>query len=214
MLEAVDSGARLAAVVFTLLQVVLRSLLWLPIGLGLLLLFPPDLALDAAAVAADREVTFVTGIAELLPSGVRGLLLTAMLAALATFLAAGGLDDHLKRVLPANRARRDAMAEALERHLPEAIWSLPPGGLFMWVTLPRGHDTRRLHDETSALGVRFSSGDLFHAKGGSATTMRLTFSAVDAERIERGIAAMGDALRRIGGDAEDQLDGDQAIPIL
>jgi hypothetical protein len=85
-----DSDARLAAVVFTLAQVLLRSLLWLPIGLGLLVLFPPDLGLELAALTAEREVTFVRGMAELLPVGVRGLMLTAMLAALASTI-----DTHL-----------------------------------------------------------------------------------------------------------------------
>jgi Na+/proline symporter len=85
-----DDDARLAAVVFTALQVVLRSLMWLPIAVGLLLLYPPDPALAPAQLVADREVTFVRGIAELLPSGARGLLLTAMLAALASTI-----DTHL-----------------------------------------------------------------------------------------------------------------------
>ena len=85
-----DDDARQAALIFTLLQVVLRSLLWLPIGLGLLLLFPPDLSLEIGALKADREVTFVAGMAELLPTGLRGLLLTAMLAALASTI-----DTHL-----------------------------------------------------------------------------------------------------------------------
>ena len=66
-----DDDARQAALIFTLLQVVLRSLLWLPIGLGLLLLFPPDLSLEIGALKADREVTFVAGMAELLPTGLR-----------------------------------------------------------------------------------------------------------------------------------------------
>ena len=85
-----DADAKQAALIFTLLQVVLRSLLWLPIGLGLLLLFPPDLSLEIGALKADREVTFVAGMAELLPTGLRGLLLTAMLAALASTI-----DTHL-----------------------------------------------------------------------------------------------------------------------
>ncbi len=85
-----DADAKQAALIFTLLQVVLRSLLWLPIGLGLLLLFPPDLSLEIGALKADREVSFVAGMAELLPTGLRGLLLTAMLAALASTI-----DTHL-----------------------------------------------------------------------------------------------------------------------
>ena len=85
-----DEDAKFAAVVFTALQVVLRSLFWLPIGLGLLVLFPPDLALPVDVLRADREVSFVRGMSELLPTGVRGLMLTAMLAALASTI-----DTHL-----------------------------------------------------------------------------------------------------------------------
>ncbi|MGF1468373.1 MAG: sodium transporter [Sandaracinaceae bacterium] len=85
-----DADARVAGVVFTVLQVLLRSLLWLPIALGLLLVFPPDPALGGAALTVEREATYVRGIAELLPPGIKGLLLTGMLAALASTL-----DTHL-----------------------------------------------------------------------------------------------------------------------
>jgi solute:Na+ symporter, SSS family len=86
-----DRDARTAAVVFTFAQVVLRSLLWLPIVIALLVLYPmaPDAALSTALIA-EREATFVRGIDELLPAGLRGLMLTALLAALASTL-----DTHL-----------------------------------------------------------------------------------------------------------------------
>lgn len=85
-----DADARHAAVVFVVLQVLVRSLVWLPLGLGLLVLFPPDPSLGREALFADREATYVRGIRELLPPGVMGLLLTGMLAALASTL-----DTHL-----------------------------------------------------------------------------------------------------------------------
>jgi len=85
-----DHEARRAAVVFTLAQVLLRSLVWLPIALGLLLLFPPDGALGGEAYVAARESTFVRGIAETLPAGWKGLMLTGMIAALASTV-----DTHL-----------------------------------------------------------------------------------------------------------------------
>jgi SSS family solute:Na+ symporter len=85
-----DRDATRAAVVFTVLQILLRSLLWLPLGLGLLVLFPPDSALLSSAFVVDRETTFVRGIAELLPPGLQGLMLTGMLAALASTV-----DTHL-----------------------------------------------------------------------------------------------------------------------
>jgi Na+/proline symporter len=82
--------AKLAAVVFTVAQIIFRSLLWLPIALGLLVLFPPDPKLAGEVLTAEREATFVRGMAELLPTGVKGLMLTGMLAALASTV-----DTHL-----------------------------------------------------------------------------------------------------------------------
>jgi solute:Na+ symporter, SSS family len=85
-----DFDSRLAAVVFVVTQIFLRSLLWLPIGVGLLLLFPPDMSLEFELLKAEREATFVRGMAELLPAGVLGLMVTGMLAALASTV-----DTHL-----------------------------------------------------------------------------------------------------------------------
>jgi len=85
-----DRDAKTAAVVFTFSQVLVRSLLWLPLGVGLLVLFPPDPGLAPGLLQGDREASFVRGMAELLPVGVMGLMLTGMLAALASTV-----DSHL-----------------------------------------------------------------------------------------------------------------------
>jgi solute:Na+ symporter, SSS family len=86
-----EREARTAAVVFTFVQIVVRSLLWLMIGLALLVIFPfdPGVVMDDRFVA-ERELTFARGMDELLPVGVRGLMLTGMLAALASTV-----DTHL-----------------------------------------------------------------------------------------------------------------------
>ncbi len=85
-----DRDARDAALVFAVAQVLLRSLPWIAIGLALLVLVPlPAGGFHALDVAA-REATFVDGIQRYLPAGVKGLMLTGMLAALASTL-----DTHL-----------------------------------------------------------------------------------------------------------------------
>lgn len=86
-----EDDARTAGVVFAWLQILLRSLLWLAIALGLLVLYPFGPA-DAAreGFAAQREMLFVQGIADLLPPGARGLMLVGLLAALASTV-----DTHL-----------------------------------------------------------------------------------------------------------------------
>jgi Na+/proline symporter len=88
---ASDRDAERAAVTFTLLQVVVRSLLWLLIGLALLVIYPlqPGAILDETAIAA-RESLYAVGVDQLLPAGFRGLLITSLLAALASTI-----DTHL-----------------------------------------------------------------------------------------------------------------------
>ncbi len=88
---ATDRGARIAGVLFTWVQIFLRSLIWTFIGVGLLVVYPFTPG-DASGdmFTASREILFVTGIDELLPPGIRGLMLTGMLAALASTI-----DTHL-----------------------------------------------------------------------------------------------------------------------
>jgi Na+/proline symporter len=83
--------AELAGVIFATLQVLARSLLWLPIVVGLLVVFPPvDFRSGDLGFVAAREATYVRGMVELLPHGARGLMVTGMLAAFASTL-----DTHL-----------------------------------------------------------------------------------------------------------------------
>ncbi len=83
--------ARIAGGLFAWLQIFLRSLIWTFIGVGILIIYPfasGDMSGDH--FAASREILFVTGINDLLPPGIRGLMLTGLLAALASTI-----DTHL-----------------------------------------------------------------------------------------------------------------------
>ncbi len=86
-----DRDAKIAGITFTWLQILLRSLIWLIIGVGILVLYPFDVS-DASTdgFAAGRELLFVTGINDLLPVGIKGIMLTGLLGALASTL-----DTHL-----------------------------------------------------------------------------------------------------------------------
>ena len=86
-----DRDAKMAAFIFTWLQIFLRSLLWLVIGVGLLVIYPFDPAsASGETFIAGREILFATGIKDLLPVGIKGIMLTGMLAALASTI-----DTHL-----------------------------------------------------------------------------------------------------------------------
>ena len=85
-----EREAKKAALIFTVVQILFRSLLWIPLGLGLLLIFLPHVNWPFDILRAERESTYVRGMAELLPPGVMGLMVTGMLAALASTV-----DTHL-----------------------------------------------------------------------------------------------------------------------
>ncbi|NBB73541.1 MAG: sodium transporter [Bacteroidetes bacterium] len=86
-----DHDARVAGAVFSWSQILVRSLIWLVISAGLLVLYPFDPSqIGTDGFAAAREMTFVTGIDDLLPVGLRGLMLTGLLAALTSTI-----DTHL-----------------------------------------------------------------------------------------------------------------------
>jgi DNA-binding transcriptional MocR family regulator len=113
-------------------------------------------------------------------------------AALQRFLQEGGMEEHLRRILPAYRQRRDGMLQALARHFPAtARWTRPRGGLFLWVSLPRHIDGRELAQAAQQEKVFYSKGELFHSNGEGGHTLRLTFSAVTPQQIETGVATLG-----------------------
>lgn len=109
--------ARLSGIVFAWVQIFARSLIWLVIGVGLLILYPIGPGEEGSpGFAASRELAFVTGIDDLLPPGVRGLMLTGMLAALASTV-----DTHL------NWGASYWCHDVYDRLLCQRLWRRTPG---------------------------------------------------------------------------------------
>ncbi|HVA92979.1 MAG TPA: PLP-dependent aminotransferase family protein [Chloroflexota bacterium] len=106
------------------------------------------------------------------------------------------LAAHVEQLRLVYRERRDAMLDALARHLPsEARWTTPEGGLFVWVTLPPGVDSAALLRAALLQKVAFVPGGAFHVDGGGAGSMRLSFSHASPPSIEEGVRRLGEAVR-------------------
>lgn len=112
----------------------------------------------------------------------------------------GILERHAPVIIETYRQRRDAMLAALEEHFPpEASWTHPQGGMFLWVTLPTGVDAGELLRDALQQKVAFVPGAAFYPSGMGANKMRLNFSNATPERIFEGIARLARAVRgRIG----------------
>lgn len=105
---------------------------------------------------------------------------------------AGFLEKHIPLIRQTYRQRRDTMLAALATYAPDSVhWTHPQGGMFLWVTLPKGVDTTTLLAEALDYSVAFVPGAAFHPCGGGENTMRLSFSTASPELIEEGIKRLG-----------------------
>jgi 2-aminoadipate transaminase len=119
----------------------------------------------------------------------------AQLLALA-FLRHERRDEVVRRLARIYAARRDAMVEAMHEFLPDATFTTPQGGLFLWATLADGLDTTDLLAAALERNVAFVPGVAAFLDGVSgSSSMRLNFSACDEERIREGIRRIGDVAR-------------------
>ena len=118
----------------------------------------------------------------------------------AEFCHSGAIERSIETVKAALRERRDATAEALERHLPDARFVTPEGGYFLWVDLPEGTDVAALEAGARERGVVFVKGTDFLIEGGD-SSLRIAYSAVPPDQIEEGIGRVAEAYRELAGAA-------------
>jgi 2-aminoadipate transaminase len=101
----------------------------------------------------------------------------------------------LKELTRTYAERRDAMLSALEEHFPpEARWTHPQGGFFVWVELPRFVDCKAMLAEAVDKGVAFVPGDGFFPDGTGRNCMRLNFSFPTPEQIGEGVQRLAEVL--------------------
>lgn len=109
----------------------------------------------------------------------------------------GFLDRHIPEIRQLYAARCRAMLDAMERYFPPQVrWNRPEGGMFIWVDLPRGCDSMAILEKAIAANIAFVPGAPFYANDPQPNTLRLSFVTVSPQKIERGIAVLGDLLRQ------------------
>jgi 2-aminoadipate transaminase len=122
---------------------------------------------------------------------------TLVQTAMDEFCRRGLMVRHLKRLRRIFRSRRDAMATALDRYFPrDAQWSVPEGGLSIWVTLPDDMDTRDLLTLAQDRGVLFLPGALFYFVGETHNSLRLSFATETEAAINEGIKTLGEIITK------------------
>ena len=88
------------------------------------------------------------------------------------------------------------LSAALERELPEARFTAPLGGYFLWVDLPNSVDVDALSAAALDRGLIFVKGTDFLLEGGQ-SSLRIAYSGVTPDEIEDGVGRLADAYRSL-----------------
>ncbi|GAB2629367.1 PLP-dependent aminotransferase family protein [Streptomyces capparidis] len=123
------------------------------------------------------------------------------------------LTEHLEPVVAAQRERaragRDALVAALRRTLPEWEFTVPRGGLALWVRAG-GLSGPRLAAAGERVGVRIASGPRFGVDGAFESYLRLPFTVGEAVADEA-VRRLAAAARLVGAGAAAEAAGEPFV---
>ncbi|WP_054955169.1 MocR-like pyridoxine biosynthesis transcription factor PdxR [Paenibacillus dakarensis] len=115
------------------------------------------------------------------------------------YLYNGNFEKYLKKARSEYKRKYEWTKQCCEEFIPYERLS-GDGGLHLFVTFEEGFDTRELLAACSRKGVIFTPGDNFYTKDGQGrNTMRIGFSRVSDDEINKGIRIIGETARQLRG---------------
>ncbi len=113
------------------------------------------------------------------------------------FLRNGGYDHHLRSIRRAYHHQLHLFSQAILRHFPEGTrLSRPEGGFVLWIELPPGVDTLRLHRDALKHHITTAPGALFSVKDRYKNCLRMNCGVPWGEAIEAAVRTLGELARK------------------
>lgn len=114
---------------------------------------------------------------------------------IAEYLKRYDIDKHIAKIVEVYRRRRDVAIHCMERYFPDCVkFTHPQGGLFTWVELPERISAREILVKCLEKKIAFVPGGSFFPKGNRENTLRINYSNMPEERIEKGIRILGEVI--------------------
>lgn len=95
----------------------------------------------------------------------------------------------------------EVMLESLRQHLPDAHYTIPKGGMFFWLEMPKGLNTLELLKVAVEHKVVFVPGQTFYADHSGTNTLRLSFSNASPDKIQLGVERLAVAVEAMSAKA-------------
>ncbi len=107
----------------------------------------------------------------------------------------GFLDEQVSKISIMYKHKRDVMLDSLQKYFPKQVsWTVPKGGMFIWIALPKTIDTRLMFQKALSKKVAYVVGEAFFPEGGNYHSMRLNFSYSEDDVIQEGIKRLADVI--------------------
>ena len=124
-------------------------------------------------------------------------------AFLLQFAESGRLEKHQAKMIAAGKERLRAVEQAAARHLADCRFTLPEGGMNLWLDLPQGLDSSALRGLAQQAGVDYLPGRFFSISRPLDSGLRLSFAGLEPQEIRRGIEILGEVIRSADNTRED-----------
>jgi 2-aminoadipate transaminase len=132
-------------------------------------------------------------------------------AFLLEFAKSSALERHRAHVVIAGREKLCSVAGACNRHLRGCSFSLPEGGMNVWIKLPAGMDAGALRGIARQAGVDYLPGRYFSVARPLDHAFRLSFAGLEPDAIEEGIEILGSLIEQTGPSQDETLEPEPAL---
>ncbi|MBP5475767.1 MAG: PLP-dependent aminotransferase family protein [Methanomicrobium sp.] len=107
------------------------------------------------------------------------------------YLADNDIDAKIANICAVYKERCDLMVKLMDELFPPTIkHTYPKGGMFVWLTLPKGMSSMKLFELAMEQNLAVLPGNPFYFDGGGDNTARINFSNASPENIQKGIGIL------------------------
>jgi DNA-binding transcriptional MocR family regulator len=115
--------------------------------------------------------------------------------ALASYLAKGGYDKHLRQLRHQLMLQQLQFSQAIHQHLPEQVrFNLPQGGYFFWLQLPEHIDSLQFFQQAIKQNISLAPGHMFSSQQQYANFIRLNYGHPLNSHSLQAIQALGNLI--------------------
>lgn len=112
------------------------------------------------------------------------------------YLTHNEIEEHITKIKALYKKQAAAMVNAMEEFFPKGVkFTVPQGGMFLWVTLPENVSALKMFPKALENKVVYVPGDPFYIGKKDVNAMRLNYTNADCDTICEGIKRLGKLIK-------------------